>query len=94
MLERIRILVVDDDPYNVDILEQELGHLGYETVSANDGAEALKQVADSAPDLIILDIMMPVMDGFAVCPDPQGGRQHAPDADHHHDRAGRHRGSG
>ena len=67
MLERIRILVVDDDPYNVDILEQELGHLGYETVSANDGAEALKQVADSAPDLIILDIMMPVMDGFAVC---------------------------
>src|SRR5262245_13665954 len=64
---RSRILIVDDEPFNVDYLEQELEDLGYETISAADGQEALEKVAAEAPDLILLDVMMPVMDGFTAC---------------------------
>ena len=67
MVKRSKILIVDDEPFNVDYLEQELEDLGYETVSATNGQEALNQVAAEAPDLILLDVMMPVMDGFTVC---------------------------
>src|SRR5262245_65137560 len=62
-----KILIVDDDPFNIDILEQELEDLGYQTVSATNGQEALAKVAAEAPDLILLDVMMPDMDGFTVC---------------------------
>jgi DNA-binding response OmpR family regulator len=65
--ERSTILIVDDDPLNVDYLEQLLADLGYETSSAAHGQEALDRVAAAAPDLILLDVMMPVMDGFTVC---------------------------
>jgi DNA-binding response OmpR family regulator len=64
---RSKILIVDDEPFNVDYLEQELADLGYETISARNGQEALDKVAAEAPDLILLDVMMPVMDGFTVC---------------------------
>src|SRR5205809_4087647 len=67
MTERARILIVDDEPFNVDYLEQELEDLGYETVCAANGQEALQKVAAEAPDLILLDVMMPIMDGFTVC---------------------------
>lgn len=67
MVTRSKILIVDDEPFNVDYLEQELEDLGYEMVSARNGQEALEKVAAQAPDLILLDVMMPVMDGFAVC---------------------------
>ena len=60
------VLIVDDEPFNVDYLEQELEDLGYITVPASNGEEALARVADSAPDVILLDIMMPIMDGFTV----------------------------
>lgn len=60
------VLIVDDEPFNVDYLEQELEDLDYQTVSAFDGQEALEQVEAHSPDLILLDIMMPVMDGFEV----------------------------
>ncbi len=66
MHPRPKILIVDDEPFNVDYLEQELEDLNYATVAARDGREALAQVAAESPDLILLDIMMPVMDGFAV----------------------------
>jgi DNA-binding response OmpR family regulator len=62
-----KILIVDDEPFNVDYLAQELEDLGYETVSASNGQEALEKVAAEAPDLIILDVMMPIMDGFEAC---------------------------
>jgi CheY-like chemotaxis protein/class 3 adenylate cyclase len=62
-----RILIVDDEPLNVDYLQQELEELGYDTMSARDGQEALECVATDPPDLILLDILMPVMDGFEVC---------------------------
>jgi DNA-binding response OmpR family regulator len=64
---RSKILIVDDEPFNVDYLEQELEELGYETISAANGQEALEKVAAEAPDLILLDVMMPVLDGFTVC---------------------------
>jgi DNA-binding response OmpR family regulator len=67
MAERSKILIVDDEPFNVDYLEQELGDLGYETVSATNGKEALQKVAVEAPDLILLDVRMPGIDGFTVC---------------------------
>src|SRR2546425_8253300 len=67
MLVRSKILIVDDEPFNVDYLEQELEDLGYETVSATNGQEALAKVAAEAPDLVLLDVLMPGMDGFTVC---------------------------
>lgn len=66
MHEPPKILVVDDEPFNVDYLEQELEDRGYQTVSASNGQEALAQVASENPDLVLLDIMMPIMDGFTV----------------------------
>jgi class 3 adenylate cyclase len=65
--KRAKILIVDDEPFNVDYLEQELEDFGYDTVSAAHGEEALEKVATEAPDLILLDVMMPRMDGFTVC---------------------------
>jgi CheY-like chemotaxis protein len=62
-----KILIVDDEPFNVDYLEQVLEELGYATISAGNGREALEKVAAEPPDLILLDVMMPVMDGFTVC---------------------------
>jgi serine phosphatase RsbU (regulator of sigma subunit) len=64
--QRPLILIVDDEPFNVDYLEQELEELGYDTVAAADGLAALEQVAATAPDVVLLDIMMPRLDGFGV----------------------------
>ncbi|HEY3311802.1 MAG TPA: SpoIIE family protein phosphatase [Anaerolineales bacterium] len=61
-----KILIVDDEPFNVDYLEQELEDSHYEIISAGNGQEALEKVRSESPDLILLDIMMPVMDGFEV----------------------------
>ncbi len=61
------ILIVDDEPLNVDLLEQELGDLGYRTDTAFGGLEALAKVAANPPDLILLDVMMPDLDGITVC---------------------------
>ena len=61
-----RILIVDDEPLNVDYLEQELDCHGFVTDSAVNGLEALERVAASPPDLVLLDVMMPEMDGIAV----------------------------
>jgi len=61
-----KILIVDDEPFNVDYLEQELEELDYDTIAAANGEEALDKVHSENPDLVLLDIMMPVMDGFEV----------------------------
>ncbi|NIM95379.1 MAG: SpoIIE family protein phosphatase [Anaerolineales bacterium] len=61
-----KILVVDDEPFNIDYLEQELEDLGYSTLNASNGKEALDVIEAESPDMILLDIMMPVMDGFEV----------------------------
>lgn len=62
-----RILVVDDSEYNVEVISSHLTAEGYEVVSAYDGESAIRIVKESLPDLILLDVMMPVMDGYEVC---------------------------
>jgi two-component system, sensor histidine kinase and response regulator len=62
-----RILVVDDQPANIQIVGAVLGKLGHEIIPASDGATALKRVALRMPDLILLDLLMPGMDGCEVC---------------------------
>jgi adenylate cyclase len=61
-----KILIVDDEPFNLDLLEQELEEQNYTIERANDGAEALDKVPVFQPDLILLDYMMPKMNGLEV----------------------------
>lgn len=62
-----RVLVVDDVPANVTLLVAKLSAAYYETVTATSGAEALAVARERSPDLVLLDVMMPEMDGFEVC---------------------------
>ena len=64
--ETATILVVDDEPRNVRILQIQLEARGYTVLTAGDGADALEIIADKPPDLILLDINMPKVDGFEV----------------------------
>jgi CheY-like chemotaxis protein len=66
MAHPFKVLVVDDEPDNVRYLEHVLRRLGYEPAGAPNGEEAIQKALDDPPDLIILDVMMPLMDGFAV----------------------------
>ncbi|HEY7064066.1 MAG TPA: response regulator [Chloroflexota bacterium] len=65
--QRKRILVVDDTPHNIKLLEAVLFPRGYQVVPATSGAEALAKVRSERPDLILCDVVMPVMDGYEVC---------------------------
>ena len=62
-----KILVVDDTPSNVKLLVDILGAKGYAVVTATNGTEALECVEREAPDLVLLDVMMPGMSGYDVC---------------------------
>jgi len=62
-----RILVVDDEPEAVELVEFNLKQSGYAVTTADDGAEALKKARAQTPDLIVLDVMLPEMDGFEIC---------------------------
>jgi two-component system response regulator MprA len=62
-----RLLVVDDDPDVRDSLRRALGYAGYAVATAANGADALSSVARSPVDLIILDVLMPMLDGFDTC---------------------------
>jgi hypothetical protein len=62
-----RILITDDNPQNLYLLESILKSHHFEVVSAKNGAEALDAALQNQPDLIIADILMPVMDGFELC---------------------------
>ena len=62
-----RILVVDDEIYIVHILDFSLGMEGYEVITALDGEQALEKARAEKPDLIVLDIMMPKLDGYETC---------------------------
>lgn len=67
VVRRERILVVDDLPANLALLKHILSSVGFDPTLVTGGPEALASVADSRPDLILLDIVMPGMDGFEVC---------------------------
>jgi len=62
-----KILVVDDDPELQRQMKALLGKKGYEVVAAYDGDEGLQKVVEERPDLIVLDVIMPVKDGFTAC---------------------------
>ena len=62
-----KILIVDDVPANLDVLVQALDREGYNVLVASDGATALEVAAYSEPDLILLDVMMPGMNGYETC---------------------------
>jgi len=64
---RARILVVDDVPQNVKLLEQLLTLSDYEVITASSGAEGLAKVVSGKPDLVLLDVVMPEMSGYEVC---------------------------
>ena len=64
--DKKRVLVCDDDALLVDLLEYRLSTRGFEVVIARDGSEALDELSRAIPDLIVLDAMMPVMDGHEV----------------------------
>jgi len=62
-----RVLIVDDDPKVCETLDRYLAHAGYATASARDGAKALELVQTFAPDLIVLDLMLPRVGGLEIC---------------------------
>lgn len=64
---RTKILVVDDEPEAVELLEFNLTQAGYAVVAAADGAEALKKARSAMPNLVVLDLMLPEIDGIEVC---------------------------
>lgn len=61
------MLVVDDEPSLVDAVATALGYAGFDVARAGSGSEALAKVAETLPDVIVLDVMMPGMDGISVC---------------------------
>ncbi|MBW4612940.1 MAG: hybrid sensor histidine kinase/response regulator [Desmonostoc vinosum HA7617-LM4] len=67
MFSSAKILVVDDTPANLEVICETLGDAGYEVITAIDGDRALKRVQTHPPDLILLDVQMPGIDGFETC---------------------------
>ena len=66
MEQKPKVLIVDDEPFNIDYLEQELEDSKCQILTAANGLEALDKIQRDLPDLILLDLMMPVLDGFVV----------------------------
>lgn len=63
----IKILLVDDEPDILEIVGYNLSQEGYQIITANNGAKAVKKAKKERPDLIIMDVMMPEMDGIEAC---------------------------
>ena len=72
MEERAKILIIDDDPDFVQATKKVLESKPYEVIVAYDGEEGLQKTRDENPDLILLDIIMPLTDGFTVCEEIKG----------------------
>jgi len=66
MNQKPKVLIVDDEPFNLDYLEQALEDSNYQIITASNGRDALDKIHGEQPDLVLLDLMMPVLDGFAV----------------------------
>jgi DNA-binding response OmpR family regulator len=62
-----KILVIEDDPAISRLVEYSLRHAGYDIITAANGLEGIKKAHSEAPDLVILDVMLPGMDGFEIC---------------------------
>jgi two-component system alkaline phosphatase synthesis response regulator PhoP len=66
-MQKGKILVVDDEVYILHILDFSLGAEGFDVITANNGELAVEKAIQEKPDLIVLDIMMPVLDGYETC---------------------------
>src|SRR5688572_1869532 len=66
-MPRIKILVIDDDPDLLNIIKTQLKFSGYDVITAYNGEEGIHLARTESPDLVIVDLLMPVMDGFEVC---------------------------
>jgi DNA-binding NtrC family response regulator len=73
-----KILIVDDEPFNLDLLEQELADRGYAIERARDGMETLRKIDSERPDLVLLDYMMPGMNGLDVLKEIRDGEIDVP----------------
>ena len=62
-----KILVVEDDPISLRLIQYTLQHEGYQVLSAPNGLDGMRKVQEEEPDLVILDVMLPGIDGFEVC---------------------------
>ena len=65
--DQLKVLVVDDEPMTANMLTKILRHEGYQTTVATGGEEALEKVAEEKPSIVLLDVLMPGIDGFEVC---------------------------
>ncbi len=65
-MDNYKVLIADDEPDVLKVLSQKISQEGYDVVTAQDGKEALDKIYQDSPDVIVLDIRMPKMDGFAV----------------------------
>ena len=77
MEERARILLIDDDPDFVTATKKVLESKPYDVIVAYDGEEGLQKMRDDKPDLVLLDIIMPLTDGFTVCEEIKGNPEFA-----------------
>ena len=75
MQRQPKILIVDDDPDIREAISAVLEHYSYEVITASDGEEGLAKLKDERPDLMILDLLMPKMDGFSVLREIQDPRR-------------------
>ena len=67
MPDQITILAVDDQPQNLRLLDAVLSPRGYQVVTATSGEQAMEKLSEAVPDLVLLDIVMPGIDGYEVC---------------------------
>ena len=84
-----KILVIEDERSLVEVLSCNLEREGFEVLAAYDGQEGLRQAQFKLPDLIVLDLMLPLKPGLEVCRELQQGHADARDPDHHGDGQGR-----
>jgi two-component system alkaline phosphatase synthesis response regulator PhoP len=62
-----KILVIEDDPATLRLVDYSLRHAGYQVITSSNGLEGVRKALGESPDLVILDVMLPGMDGFEIC---------------------------
>ena len=62
-----KILIIEDDPATARLVDYSLQHEGYQVITSSNGMEGLRKAHSESPDLVILDVMLPGMDGFEIC---------------------------
>lgn len=66
-MSKVKVLIIEDNPVIIRMNEKLLGSQGYDVITARDGAEGIERAVKERPDVILLDIILPVMHGFEVC---------------------------